>query len=98
LQSVTLGDIVSRGRHRRVVPVTTVDVGTQAPGTIAESTRFNSVVHAGQVLLRLTGRSCRLNLDEARARPGKARGSPVAHPGRRRGVEPQRAEALAVKI
>ena len=68
-ESVTLGDIV---RHVIVTgvlqPTTTVDVGTQVSGTIAEvDADFNAVVHAGQVLLRLDGSELQAALDEARS-------------------------------
>jgi HlyD family secretion protein len=55
--SVTLGEIVRRVIVTGVLqPVTTVDVSTQVSGTISEvDADFNSVVHAGQVLLRLDG-------------------------------------------
>src|SRR6476646_9862586 len=74
-ESVTLGDIV---RHLIVTgvlqPTTTVDVGTQVSGTIAEvDADFNAVVHAGQVLLRLDGSELRVALDEARSMLTQAR-------------------------
>ena len=74
-ESVTLGDIV---RHLIVTgvvqPVTTVDVGTQVSGTIAEvDADFNSVVHTGEVLLRLDGSELQAALDEARSTLTQAR-------------------------
>ncbi|HKT82093.1 MAG TPA: efflux RND transporter periplasmic adaptor subunit [Vicinamibacterales bacterium] len=49
-------------------PVTTVDVGAQANGTIAAiDVDFNSIVHAGQVLARIDPSSYRAQLDIAKA-------------------------------
>ena len=72
---VTVGDIV---RHIVVTgvlqPVTTVDVGTQVSGTISEvDVDFNSVVHTGEVLLRLDGSDLQAVLDQARASLTEAR-------------------------
>src|SRR5262245_54013773 len=68
-ESVTVGDIV---RHVIVTavlqPATTVDVGPPVSGTIAEvDADVNSVVHTGQVLLRLDGSEQRAALDQARS-------------------------------
>jgi HlyD family secretion protein len=74
-ESVTVGDIV---RHVLVTGVlqstTTVDIGTQVSGTIVEvDADFNSVVHTGQVLLRLDGSERQAALDEARSTLTQAR-------------------------
>jgi HlyD family secretion protein len=68
-ESVTVGDIV---RHLIVTgvvqPATTVDVGTQVSGTIAEvDADFNAVVHTGEVLVRLDGSELQAALDQARS-------------------------------
>ena len=74
-QSVTLGDIVRRLIVTGVLqPTTTIDVGTQVSGTIVEvDADFNSVVHAGQVLLRLDGSERQAALDDARSTLTQAR-------------------------
>jgi HlyD family secretion protein len=74
-ESVTLGDIV---RHVIVTgvlqPTTTVDIGSQVSGTIAEvDADFNAVVRTGQVLLRLDGSELQAALDEARSTLTQAR-------------------------
>jgi HlyD family secretion protein len=73
--SVTLGDIVRRVNVTSVLqPVSMVDVGTQMSGTIAEvDADFNTVVHSGQVLLRLDGSELQASLDEARTTLAQAR-------------------------
>lgn len=65
--SVTLGEIVRRVIVTGVLqPVTMVDVSTQVSGTIAEvDVDFNTVVRAGQVLLRLDGSELQAELDQA---------------------------------
>lgn len=74
-ESVTLGDIVRRVIVTGVLqPTTTIDVGTQVSGTIAEvDADFNAVVHTGQVLLRLDGSELQAALDEARSTLTQAR-------------------------
>jgi HlyD family secretion protein len=99
--SVTLGDIV---RHVIVTgvlqPVTTVDVSTQVSGTISEvDADFNSVVHAGQVLLRLDGSELEAELDQSRGTLAQARADlAVARTSADSAASTlNRAEALAAK-
>jgi HlyD family secretion protein len=66
---ISAGSIV---RHIMVngtlMPMATVDVGTQISGTVQSiDADFNDVVRAGQVLLRLDDGSCRAALQQARA-------------------------------
>src|SRR5580765_7519114 len=100
-ESVTLGNIV---RHVIVTgvlqPVTTVDVGTQISGTISEvDVDFNSIVHSGQVLLRLDGSALQAELDEARATLTQARADLAAARSIADGAAANlsRAEALATR-
>jgi HlyD family secretion protein len=100
-ESVTLGNIV---RHVIVTgvlqPVTTVDVGTQLSGTISEvDVDFNSIVHSGQVLLRLDGSALQAELDEARATLTQARADLAAARSiaDRAAANLSRAEALATR-
>ena len=99
--SVTTGDIV-----RRVIvtgalqPVTTVDVGTQVSGRISEvDADFNTIVHTGQVLLRLDGSELEAELDQARATLAQARADLAAAQTTADGATSSlnRAEALAAK-
>src|SRR5262245_25087509 len=99
--SVTLGDIV---RHVIVTgvlqPVTSVAVSTQVSGTISEvDADFNSVVRAGQVLLRLDGSELQAQLDQARATLTQARADLAAARNTADGatLTLSRAEALAAK-
>lgn len=100
-ESVTVGNIVRRVIVTGVLqPVTTVDVGTQVSGTIAEvDADFNSIVHSGQVLLRLDGSELQAELDEARATLTQARADLAAARTTADGAASNlnRAEALAAK-
>ena len=99
--SVTLGNIV---RHVIVTgvlqPVTTVDVSTQVSGTISDvDADFNSVVHTGQVLLRLDGSELEAELDQARGTLAQARADLAVARTTADGAAStlNRAEALATK-
>jgi HlyD family secretion protein len=99
--SVTLGEIVRRVIVTGVLqPVTTVDVSTQVSGTISEvDADFNSVVHAGQVLLRLDGSELQAELDQARGTLAQARADLAAARTTAEGaaLTLSRSEALAAK-
>lgn len=73
--SVTLGEIVRRVIVTGVLqPVTTVDVGAQASGTISEvDADVNTPVRNGQVLLRLDGSELQAALDQAQGTLVQAR-------------------------
>jgi HlyD family secretion protein len=99
--SVTLGEIVRRVIVTGVLqPATTVDVGTQVSGTISEvDADFNTVVHAGQVLLRLDGSEVQAELDQARGTLAQARSDLAAArtTAESAALTLSRAEALAAK-
>ncbi len=72
-EPLTSGSIVRRiVTTGTVMPVSSVDVGTQVSGTVESIlVDYNSVVHRGQVLLRLDSGSARAVLEQARATLGR---------------------------
>jgi len=67
-ESVTVGAIVRQVTVNGVLqPMTTVEIETPVSGTVSEvDADVNSVVHAGQVLVRLDGSEKQAALDQAR--------------------------------
>jgi len=74
-ESVTVGAIVRQVTVNGVLqPMTTVEIETPVSGTVSEvDADVNSVVHAGQVLVRLDGSEKQAALDQARTTLNEAR-------------------------
>ncbi len=101
---------VERGNLRNTVTatgtmqaVTTVQVGSQASGTLAAlNADFNSVVKKGQVIAQLDPSVSKAQVDQARANLQQARASLqqsiASVAGSRAGVTDAQAKMLAAKI